>query len=95
MMIEGLFACVFILLCLYAAMRDVETLTISNGLNAIIAFLFIPAMIVAAPGWDVAGGHSVQKGFVHVSHALDHSHCRGRSGDRRRLPCEEHVGPAR
>ena len=57
MMIEGLFACVFILLCLYAAMRDVETLTISNGLNAIIAFLFIPAMIVAAPGWDVAGGH--------------------------------------
>ncbi len=57
MMIEGLFACVFVLLCLYAAMRDVETLTISNGLNAIIAFLFIPAMIVAAPGWDVAGGH--------------------------------------
>ena len=57
MMIEGLFAALFVILCLYAALRDVETLTISNGLNAIIAFLFIPAMIIAAPGWDVAGAH--------------------------------------
>lgn len=56
-MIPALFASVFIVLCLYAAVKDVETLTISNGLNAIIAFLFIPAVIITAPGWDVAGAH--------------------------------------
>ncbi|WP_084420310.1 A24 family peptidase [Henriciella litoralis] len=56
-MIAGIFAFVFVALCLYAAMRDVETLTITNGLNATIAFLFIPAAIVVAPGWDVTGGH--------------------------------------
>jgi prepilin peptidase CpaA len=56
-MIEGLFAAVFLALCVYAALRDIETLTISNGLNTAIAFLSIPALILAAPGWDVAGSH--------------------------------------
>lgn len=56
-MISMLFAFAFLVLCVYAAVRDVETLTITNGLNAIIAFLFIPAIIVAAPGWDIVGAH--------------------------------------
>ena len=56
-MIAALFAFAFLALCVYAALRDIETLTITNGLNALIAFLFVPAIILAAPGWDVAGGH--------------------------------------
>lgn len=56
-MIGFLFAFAFVALCIYAALRDVETLTITNGLNAVIAFLFIPAVIIAAPGWNVAGAH--------------------------------------
>lgn len=56
-MVLAVFAFLFLSLCVYAALRDVETLTITNGLNALIAFLFVPAVIVAAPGWDVAGWH--------------------------------------
>lgn len=56
-MIPAIFASVFLVLCVYAAVRDIQTLTISNGLNAIIAFLFIPAVIITAPGWDIAGAH--------------------------------------
>ncbi|MGB3624548.1 MAG: prepilin peptidase [Henriciella sp.] len=56
-MIEAVFTFVFLSLCIYAALRDVETLTITNGLNLVIAFLFFPAMIIAAPGWDVFGAH--------------------------------------
>ncbi|WP_084397507.1 A24 family peptidase [Henriciella aquimarina] len=56
-MVEFLFAFVFVALCVYAALKDLETLTITNGLNAAIAFLFIPAVIVAAPGWGLTGAH--------------------------------------
>ncbi|MEL7040946.1 MAG: prepilin peptidase [Pseudomonadota bacterium] len=56
-MILSLFAASFLILCLLAALIDVETLTIPNWLNGWLAFLFIPAAIVAAPGWDVVGGH--------------------------------------
>ncbi len=58
-MIAALFAFVFLSLCIYAALRDVETLTITNGLNTAIAFLALPAMIIVAPGWDVAGAHAL------------------------------------
>ena len=57
MLIAPLFGFLFLTLCIYAALRDIESLTITNGLNALIAFLFIPAAIVVAPGWDVAGWH--------------------------------------
>ncbi|MEQ9315104.1 MAG: prepilin peptidase [Henriciella sp.] len=56
-MVELVFTFVFLSLCIYAALRDVQTLTITNGLNLTIAFLFFPAIIVAAPGWDVFGAH--------------------------------------
>ena len=56
-MVAVVFTFVFLSLCIYAALRDVETLTITNGLNLAIAFLFFPAIIIAAPGWDVFGAH--------------------------------------
>lgn len=56
-MILTLFAISFFVLCLYAALIDIETLTIPNWLNGWLAFLFVPAVIVAAPGWEVAGWH--------------------------------------
>ena len=57
MLIAHMFGFLFLTLCIYAALRDIESLTITNGLNALIAFLFIPAAIVVAPGWEVAGWH--------------------------------------
>lgn len=53
----ALFAASFFALCLFAALIDIETLTIPNWLNGWLAFLFIPAAILAAPGWDVVGLH--------------------------------------
>ena len=58
-MILALFASAFFALCIYAALIDIETLTIPNWLNGWLAFLFIPAAIVAAPGWGVAGEHLI------------------------------------
>ncbi|MHA7899133.1 MAG: A24 family peptidase [Henriciella sp.] len=56
-MILSLFAISFFALCIFAALIDLETLTIPNWLNGWLAFLAVPAMILAAPGWDVAGVH--------------------------------------
>lgn len=56
-MILALFAVSFFALCIYAALIDIETLTIPNWLNGWLAFLFVPAAIIAAPGWDVTGMH--------------------------------------
>ena len=56
-MILALFSAAFFVLCIYAALIDIETLTIPNWLNGWLTFLFIPAAIVSAPGWDVAGLH--------------------------------------
>ncbi|MEL6727721.1 MAG: prepilin peptidase [Pseudomonadota bacterium] len=56
-MILSLFVISFFALCLLAALIDLETLTIPNWLNGWLAFLAIPALILAAPGWDVAGVH--------------------------------------
>ena len=58
-MILSLFAIAFFGLCLLAALIDIETLTIPNWLNGWLAFLFIPAAIVAAPGWEVLGMHAL------------------------------------
>ncbi len=58
-MISQIFAASFFGLCLLAALRDLDTLTIPNWLNAWLAFLFIPACIIAMPGWDVFGAHAL------------------------------------
>lgn len=62
-MILDIFATGFFALCLFAALRDLSTLTIPNWLNAWIAILFVPAMIVAMPGWEVTGWHLLA-GFI-------------------------------
>ncbi|WOR14551.1 prepilin peptidase [Hyphomonas sp. FCG-A18] len=56
-MVTNIFAGLFFALCLYAALKDIATLTIPNWLNAWLAFLFIPAAIVLMPGWEVIGWH--------------------------------------
>lgn len=56
-MILSLFAISFFALCILAALIDLETLTIPNWLNGWLAFLALPAMILAAPGWEVSGMH--------------------------------------
>jgi len=56
-MILSLFAASFFALCIFAALIDIETLTIPNWLNGWLAFLFIPAAILAAPGWEIVGWH--------------------------------------
>ena len=58
-MILALFASSFFALCLFAALIDIETLTIPNWLNGWLAFLFVPTAIVATPGWDVVGLHAL------------------------------------
>lgn len=56
-MILSLFAISFFALCILAALIDIETLTIPNWLNGWLAFLFVPAAILAAPGWETIGWH--------------------------------------
>ena len=56
-MVLSVFALSFFALCLYAGFRDLSSLIIPNWLNAWLAFLFIPAAIVAAPGWETVGWH--------------------------------------
>lgn len=56
-MILSLFAISFFALCIYAALIDIETLTIPNWLNGWLAFLFVPAAILASPGWETIGWH--------------------------------------
>ncbi len=58
-MILNLFALGFFCLCVLAAARDLSSLIIPNWLNIWIAILFIPAIILAQPGWDVATGHII------------------------------------
>ncbi|MEM9054540.1 MAG: prepilin peptidase [Pseudomonadota bacterium] len=56
-MILTLFAASFFAFCLFAALIDIETLTIPNWLNGWLAFLFLPAAILAMPGWETVGWH--------------------------------------
>lgn len=58
-MILTLFALTFLILCVCAALSDIATLTIPNTLNAWLAFLFIPACFIAAPGWDIISAHLI------------------------------------
>lgn len=50
---------VFVGICLFAAIRDLATLTIPNWLNLSLALLFIPACLAVMPGWETVGWHVV------------------------------------
>ncbi len=56
----------FALLCLFAAIRDLNTLTIPNWLNGWLAFLFLPVAVLTLPGWDVFGYHLLTGGVALV-----------------------------
>ncbi|MFN4225389.1 MAG: prepilin peptidase [Hyphomonas sp.] len=47
----------FLALCLFAALHDVNRLTIPNGLNLSIAGLFLPAALVSGLPPEILGGH--------------------------------------
>ena len=51
------FAGIFLLLCLFACMKDLASLTIPNWVNIGIVLLFIPAALVAGISWQTAGWH--------------------------------------
>ena len=51
-MIISLFAMSFFALCLFAALIDIETLTIPNWLNGWLAFLFIPCLLYTSDAAD-------------------------------------------
>lgn len=56
-MIASPFLLAFVLLCGFAAIRDLNTLTIPNWLNGWLAFLFLPVCLLVLPGWEVFGAH--------------------------------------
>jgi len=56
-MLSLILAGAFFLLCGFASMKDMASLTIPNWVNGLIAVLFIPAALVAMPGWSVFGAH--------------------------------------
>ena len=62
-MLSLIFAGAFFLLCLFASMKDLASLTIPNWVNAGFVLLFFPAALVAGIGWEAFGLHLLI-GFV-------------------------------
>ncbi|KCZ92763.1 A24 family peptidase [Hyphomonas johnsonii] len=58
-MVLNAFASVFLVLCLFAAVHDINRLTIPNWLNLTIAVLFVPAAFAAGLPIEIVGGHLV------------------------------------
>jgi prepilin peptidase CpaA len=56
-MILILLSGLFLALCLFAALHDVNRLTIPNWLNLTIAGLFVPAALVSGLPLEILGGH--------------------------------------
>lgn len=58
-MILAMLAGLFLALCVFAALHDVNRLTIPNWLNLTIALLFVPAAAVSGLPLEIIGGHLV------------------------------------
>ena len=56
-MILNILGGVFLALCVFAAMHDVNRLTIPNWLNLTLAGLFVPAAAVSGVPIEIIGGH--------------------------------------
>ncbi|MEQ9437066.1 prepilin peptidase [Hyphomonas sp.] len=56
-MILSILGGAFLALCVFAAMHDVNRLTIPNWLNLTLAGLFIPAAAVSGIPMEIIGGH--------------------------------------
>ena len=58
-MILSLLAGLFLALCVFAALHDVNRLTIPNWLNLTLALLFVPAAAVSGVPLEIIGGHVI------------------------------------
>ena len=56
-MILNILGGVFLALCVFAAMHDVNRLTIPNWLNLMLAGLFVPAAAISGVPMEIIGGH--------------------------------------
>ncbi|MCA8899651.1 MAG: prepilin peptidase [Hyphomonas sp.] len=56
-MILTLIGCIFLALCVYAAMHDVHCLKIPNWLNLTLALLFVPAAALSGLPAEMIGDH--------------------------------------
>lgn len=56
----------FFALCVFAALHDVNRLTIPNWLNLTIAALFVPAGLVSGVPLEILGGHLLAGGLAFV-----------------------------
>jgi prepilin peptidase CpaA len=56
----------FLALCVFAAMHDVNRLTIPNWLNLTLAGLFVPAAAVSGLPLEILGGHLLAGGLAFV-----------------------------
>jgi prepilin peptidase CpaA len=58
-MILSLLAGLFLALCVFAALHDVNRLTIPKWLNLTLALLFVPAAAVSGVPLEIIGGHVI------------------------------------
>ena len=58
-MILAMIAGLFLALCVFAALHDVNRLTILNWLNVTLAVLFVPAAFVSGVPMEIIGGHLI------------------------------------
>ena len=58
-MILAMIAGLFLALCVFAALHDVNRLTIPNWLNVTLAVLFVPAAFVSGVPMEIIGGHLI------------------------------------
>lgn len=65
-MILFLISGLFLALCIFAALHDVNRLTIPNWLNLTIAGLFVPAALASGLPIEILGGHVLAGGLAFV-----------------------------
>lgn len=65
-MILILLSGLFLALCIFAALHDVNRLTIPNWLNITLAALFLPAALVSGLPLELLGGHLLAGGLAFV-----------------------------
>ena len=65
-MILILLAGLFLALCIFAALHDVNRLTIPNWLNITLAALFLPAALFSGLPLELLGGHLLAGGLAFV-----------------------------
>ena len=81
-MILAMIAGLFLALCVFAALHDVNRLTIPNWLNVTLAVLFVPAAFVSGVPMEIIGGHLITALCAFLTSALQARGCRKRNDSR-------------